>query len=157
VSETNIGDLTVQAVGMDCIWQNIDTTHANTFTTLRKWIHEDVDAIIMRIAGHVQNGLYRLVAVQVSKHSLVVVCMYDKPLEEFPADALDGQGAEQDKTFGSGTPLADFRTSLKCLSIYSDFRLMVCFCLYSSSTELIELNWKNRTHSLISVTVHVTN
>jgi hypothetical protein len=32
---------------------------------------------------------------------------------------------------------------------------MECFCLCSSSTELIELNWKNKTHSLISVTVHV--
>jgi hypothetical protein len=90
VSEINIGDPTVQAVGMDCIWQNMDTSNADSFTTLRKWIDDDVDAVVMRIAGHVQNGLYRLVALQVSRHSLVVVCLCDKSLEEFPADALDG-------------------------------------------------------------------
>jgi hypothetical protein len=90
VSEINIGDPTVQAVGMDCIWQNMDTSNADSFTTLRKWIDDDVDAVVVRIARHVQNGLYRLVALQVSRHSLVVVCLCDKSLEEFPADALDG-------------------------------------------------------------------
>ena len=90
VSEINIGDPAVQTVGMDCIWQNIDTTNANAFTTLRKWMNDDVDGIVARIARHVQSGFYRLVALQVSKHSLVVICMCDKPFEEFPAGALDG-------------------------------------------------------------------
>lgn len=86
----NIADPSIQVVGMDCIWHNMDTTNANAFVTLRKWINDDIDAIVLRVARHAQMGRYTLVSLQVSKHSLVVVCNSGKALEGFPEDAFRG-------------------------------------------------------------------
>jgi hypothetical protein len=73
-SETNIGDPNVNTVGMDYIWQNMDTTNSNSFTTIRKFTNGDVDVVVLWVAGH----------------SLVVIYSCDKAFENFPADALDG-------------------------------------------------------------------
>jgi hypothetical protein len=89
-SETNIGDPNVNTVGMDYIWQNMDTTNSNSFTTIRKFTNCDVDVVVLWVAGHVQKGWYRLVSLRVSKHSLVVIYSCDKAFENFPTDALDG-------------------------------------------------------------------
>jgi hypothetical protein len=89
-SVINIGDPSIQVIGMDCIWHNMDTTNADAFVTTRKWINDDVDAIVLRVARHLQMGLYTLVSLQVSKHSLVVMCNSRKALEELPDDAFHG-------------------------------------------------------------------
>jgi hypothetical protein len=46
-SETNIGDPNVNTVGMDYIWQNMDTTNSNSFTTIRKFTNCDVDVVVL--------------------------------------------------------------------------------------------------------------
>jgi hypothetical protein len=75
---------------MDCIWHNMDTTNPKAFVTFRKWINDDVDAMVLRVARHTQLGLYQLVSLQVSKHALVVICNCCRALEEFPDDAFHG-------------------------------------------------------------------
>lgn len=86
----NIADPSIQVTGMDCIWHNMDTANANAFLTIRKWINDDVDTIVLRVTRHVQMGLYTLVSLHVSRHSLVVMCNSSKALEEFPDDAFLG-------------------------------------------------------------------
>ena len=86
----DLSDPNVRVVGMDCIWHNMSVTSDRAFTNFRKWFQQDVDAMMTRVAGHVQTGLYSLVAVNASKHSFVVICISDLALEDFPDDAFEG-------------------------------------------------------------------
>jgi hypothetical protein len=88
--KVDISDPDIDVVGVDCIWHNMDVTNPNAFVTFRKWITEDVDALVQRVAGHVQQGLYSLISMQVSKHSLVVICVCSKAIEDFPEGAFRG-------------------------------------------------------------------
>ena len=54
----DIGNQGVEAIEMDYIWHNLDTTST---LTVRKWVNEDVDAIVLQATRHVQMGLYTLV------------------------------------------------------------------------------------------------
>ena len=68
---------------MDCIWHNVWSGSPKSFITMRRWSNEDMGAIVSRVARHVQMGYYTLISLQLSKHSLVVVCSCTKPLEEW--------------------------------------------------------------------------
>lgn len=76
---------------MDFIIHNMyaDPTDA-AFVTFRKWFSDDADAMLARVASHVQQKLYSVISLQLSKHSCVVVCASEKALEEFPEDAFVG-------------------------------------------------------------------
>ncbi len=74
--------------GMDCIWHNMNA--GSGFITFRKWFTMDVNEMLVKVAGHVEMGLYQIISVNASKHSLVVVCVSDKKIEEFPEGALIG-------------------------------------------------------------------
>lgn len=69
--------------GVDCIWHNMNAN--STFTTFR-WIPGDVDidTMLVRVARHVQQGLYSIVSLNASKHALTVVCICERDREEFP-------------------------------------------------------------------------
>jgi len=66
---------------------NVDST---SFTSFRKWFRLDVNEMFVKVAGHVEMGLYRIISVNASKHSFVVVCISDKKIEDFPEGALIG-------------------------------------------------------------------
>ena len=58
------------------------------FITFRKWFGDDADAMVKRVASHVEQGLYSLISLQISKHSCVVICATDKKLGDFPDGSL---------------------------------------------------------------------
>ena len=69
--------------GVDCIWHNMYAD--STFTTFR-WIPGDVDidTMIVRVARHVKQGIYSIISLNASKHSLTVVCVCEKNWEDLP-------------------------------------------------------------------------
>jgi hypothetical protein len=60
------------------------------FITFRKWFSDDLDAMFLRVAKHVELGMYKLVSMSASEHSFVVVCVSDKKIEEFPRGSWEG-------------------------------------------------------------------
>lgn len=62
----------------------------HAFVTFRKWFSLDLDAMMLRVTEHVQAGYYSLIAVNASKHSLVVICGSDLAIVDFPDGAFVG-------------------------------------------------------------------
>lgn len=60
------------------------------FITFRNWFKDDLDAMFLRVAKHVELGMYKLVSVSASKHSFVVVCISDKQIVDFPDGSWAG-------------------------------------------------------------------
>ena len=54
------------------------------FITFRKAFKDDLDAMLMRFANHVELGMYNLISVNASKYSFVVVCISNKQIKDFP-------------------------------------------------------------------------
>ena len=76
---------------MDFIIHNMYSDPNNkAFVTFRKWFSDDADAMLKRVASHVEQRLYSIISLQLSKHSCVVICVSDKMLDDFPGDSLVG-------------------------------------------------------------------
>ncbi|KAK3048343.1 hypothetical protein LTR09_010336 [Extremus antarcticus] len=88
--QVDISDPSVRVTGIDAIWHNIDATSADAFTTFRKWFQDDLDTMVARVNGHVQQGLYSQIAINASKHSIVVICASKLALKDFPDGAFEG-------------------------------------------------------------------
>lgn len=86
--EVDIGDPHVIVTGMDFIIHNMYADAG--FITFRKWFQDDADAMLKRVASHVEQGLYSVISLQLSKHSCVVICATDKNVEDWPEDSLFG-------------------------------------------------------------------
>ena len=84
----SIADPAVRVTGMDFIIHNMYADAG--FVTFRKWFEDDADAMLARVASHVEKGLYSIISLQLSKHSCVVICASEKEVEDFPEDALLG-------------------------------------------------------------------
>lgn len=84
----SIADPNVEVTGMDCIWHNM--YDGSNVTAIRKWFALGVNAMLVRVAEHVQMGLCSIISISASKHSFVVVCACHKDREEFPEDAFWG-------------------------------------------------------------------
>ncbi|KKO99894.1 AGC/AKT protein kinase [Trichoderma harzianum] len=69
--------------GVDCIWHNMYAE--STFTTFR-WIpaHETIDSMLIKVARNVEEGLYSIISMSASKHSLTVLCVCEKNWEDLP-------------------------------------------------------------------------
>ncbi|KAK4071444.1 uncharacterized protein Triagg1_6105 [Trichoderma aggressivum f. europaeum] len=69
--------------GVDCIWHNMYSE--STFTSFR-WIpaHENIDSMLLKVARNVEQGLYSIISLSASKHSLTVVCACEKNWEDLP-------------------------------------------------------------------------
>ncbi|KAK5991542.1 hypothetical protein PT974_09826 [Cladobotryum mycophilum] len=69
--------------GVDCIWHNMYAD--STFKTFR-WTpgSVDIDTMIIKVARHVEQGLYSIISLNASKHSLTVFCVCEKNWEDLP-------------------------------------------------------------------------
>lgn len=77
---------------VDVIFSNINA--ASDFTVIRDGTDEPVHHALMQVTKHVARGLYRIVSLQLSEHSCVVVLSTDKSYAEleskgFPWDRAD--------------------------------------------------------------------
>lgn len=87
-TRVDISDPDIITSGMDGIWHNL--TEDQAWVTFRKWLQDSPDEMMNRVARHVGQGLYSIVSLSLSKHSVAVVCVSSKPLGEWPEDAWQG-------------------------------------------------------------------
>lgn len=75
-------------IGMDFILVDIDKKNPRGCQIFQKWLNDNVDAMLSRIASQVDQELYSVISVQVSKHSCSVICNCQMDIEVFPEEAL---------------------------------------------------------------------
>ncbi len=83
----------------------ININAGSDFTMLRTGTNESIDHAVLQVAKHVARGLYRIVSLNASDYSCVVVMSTQKPKDElmwkngFPWDREDdpavGRGVEE--------------------------------------------------------------
>ena len=84
----HLGDDAYEVTGMDFIIHNMRA--GGKFRTMRKWFSDDADAMLGRVAKHVEQKLYSVISLQLSKHACVITCTTETDPEEWPEDALVG-------------------------------------------------------------------
>lgn len=52
------------------------------FISTRTWCAKDVNWVLLQVARHVEQGLYRIISISASKHSFVVVCASEKQCKD---------------------------------------------------------------------------
>lgn len=87
--------------GVDAIWHNQYLGSQSDFLGLRRCFYCDIDALLLKVAGHVQQGLYSIISLNATKHSLVVVCGCTKMREDMPDDMFHEHVLKEDETQSS--------------------------------------------------------
>lgn len=64
------------------IWHNIYLGDASDWTTFRKQYDSDINQLIQMVGQHLAQGLYSIVSLNATKHSLTVVCACEKMKDE---------------------------------------------------------------------------
>lgn len=80
-AEVHISD-DCNIIGIDCIWQNMYCD--SNFRVFRKWQYCDLDTLLSFIMSHVQREFYSILALNATKHTVVVTVACLKDLEELP-------------------------------------------------------------------------
>ncbi|PVH79278.1 hypothetical protein DL98DRAFT_655527 [Cadophora sp. DSE1049] len=73
-------DDSYEVYGVDAIWHNQYVGPETDFIGMRKQFECDINAMILRVAKHVSDGLYEVISMNASAHSLTVVCGCTKTL-----------------------------------------------------------------------------
>ena len=71
---------------MDAIWHNQYRGTDSDFKVLRSQYDYDINAVILMVARHVEQGLYDIISMNATPHMLVVVCGCQKTRNQMPAD-----------------------------------------------------------------------
>ena len=75
---------------IDAIWHNMKTTEG-AFTTVRMPTSPNLDKRFIRIARHVESGVYSLISVNATTYSFNIICESDATSDEF-FNAVHGNG-----------------------------------------------------------------
>lgn len=75
--------------GVDAIWHNQYRGPKSDFGGLRGRYDRDINFMIQLVAGHVAQGLYTILSLNATKHSLVVVCICEQMRADMPTDMFD--------------------------------------------------------------------
>jgi hypothetical protein len=75
--------------GVDVIWHNMYRGPKSDFHTMRAHYDCSVDALIRKVAGHIAQGLYFIISLNASKHSLTVIFGCEIMKKDFPAGVWD--------------------------------------------------------------------
>jgi hypothetical protein len=75
--------------GVDAIWHNQYRGPDSDFGGIRGNYDRDIDFMLQLVATHVAQGLYTIVSVNATKHSLVVICNCLKMRKNMPSDMFD--------------------------------------------------------------------
>lgn len=68
--------------GVDVIWHNVYAGDDTDWSTLRKQYDSDIDLLIQMVGQHLAQGLYTIVSLNATKHSLTVNCICEKMTSE---------------------------------------------------------------------------
>ena len=82
-------DDTYKVYGVDAIWHNQYRGPDSDFIGMRKQFDCDINQLLLQVAKHVEIGLYHVITMSASPHSLTVVCGCEKMQEDMPGDMWD--------------------------------------------------------------------
>ena len=74
---------------MDAIWHNQYRGPDSDFELLRGQYDCDINAMILMVAKHVEQGLYHIISMNATPHMLVVICGCEKRRDQMPADMFE--------------------------------------------------------------------
>jgi hypothetical protein len=72
--------------GVDAIWHNQYRGPESDFGIMRRQYDSDINFLLQLVASHVSQGLYTIISLNATKHSLVVVCGCQKMEADMPPD-----------------------------------------------------------------------
>jgi hypothetical protein len=75
--------------GVDAIWCNQYAGPQSDFIGMRKQYDCDINAMILLVAKHVSQGVYYVISMNATPHSLTVVCACEKMRSDMPPDTFD--------------------------------------------------------------------
>ncbi|KAK0099262.1 hypothetical protein ONS95_006368 [Cadophora gregata] len=75
-----------EVYGVDAIWHNQYVGPETDFIGIRKQFECDINDMILLVAKHVADGLYEVISMNASAHSLTVVCGCTKMRRDLPPD-----------------------------------------------------------------------
>lgn len=82
--------------GVDVIWHNIYAGPNSDWSTFRKQYESDIDQMVQLVGQHLAKGLYSLISMTATKHSLTVICACEKMKDEV-LDELFSEPCEERK------------------------------------------------------------
>ena len=82
-------DDSYQIYGVDAIWHNQYRRPDSDFIGMRKQFDSDINQLLLRVAKHIEMGLYSVITMRVSPHSLTVVCGCERMQKDMPGDMWD--------------------------------------------------------------------
>ena len=72
--------------GVDVIWHNVYAGEKSDFSTFRQQRDEDINSLLQMVGRHLVRGLYSIVSLNASKHSLTITCICERMLDEVLAE-----------------------------------------------------------------------
>lgn len=72
--------------GVDAIWHNQYIGPQSDFVGMRKQYDCDINAMILLVARHVSQGLYQVISMNATPHSLTVICGCERMRADMPQD-----------------------------------------------------------------------
>lgn len=81
--------------GVDVIWHNVYAGDDSDWSTMRKAYESEIDQMIQMVGKHVAQGLYSIISLNATKHSLTVNCACEKMKSEV-LDAMFSEPNEQE-------------------------------------------------------------
>ena len=82
-------DRSYSVYGVDAIWHNQYIGPDSDFKGMRKQFQCDVNQLLLQVAKHVELGLYFIITMSASPHSMTVVCGCQRKMEDMPNDMWD--------------------------------------------------------------------
>ena len=70
--------------GVDAIWHNQHKGPNSDFGIMRGVFECDINALILMVAKHVEQGHYSIISMNATLHMLVVVCIVEKNWADLP-------------------------------------------------------------------------
>jgi hypothetical protein len=75
--------------GVDAIWHNQYRGPNSDFVGMRKQFDCDINQLLLQVSKHIESGLYTVITMSASPHSLTVVCGCERMEKDMPDDMWD--------------------------------------------------------------------
>ena len=79
-------DDSYEVYGVDAIWYNQYAGPESDFICIRGQFDCDINALVMKVSGHVADGHYTVISMNATLHMLTVFCVCLKMQADLPED-----------------------------------------------------------------------
>jgi hypothetical protein len=83
--------------GVDAIWHNQYKGPKSDFSIMRTTYECDINALILMVSKHVEQGHYSIISLNATPHMLVVVCGMEKKWADLPKDMFHRPSDENNR------------------------------------------------------------